>query len=176
MKKLFIVMVLGFLALASYSQDGGGDYRGAIGARIGTSFYDVLSVSYKTFLSNAGAIELNGGFGIRGYSGYYGGGYYDDRPFSLSASASYQHHFNIPVQGLRWFVGGGLTVANSFSDNDQLKEFNFGLFPTGGVDYKIPRIPLNVSADIRPTFFLTNPNIYNDVVASFGVSARYTFR
>ena len=169
-------MMLGFSAIASYAQESDGDYRGAIGGRVGTSFYDLLSVSFKTFVSGNGAIELNGGFGIRGYAGYYGGYYYDDRPFSLSASAAYQHHFNIPVRGLKWFVGGGLTVAQSFSDNDALKEFNFGLFPTGGIDYKIPRIPLNVSADIRPTFFVTNPSIYNDVVASFGVSARYTFR
>lgn len=168
MKKLFIVLMLGFSGIATYAQDSDGDYRSAIGGRLGTSYYDILSVSYKTFLFDAGAIELNGGFGVRGYIG--------ERPFSLSFSGSYQHHFRIPVNGLKWFIGGGLTAAPSFSSNDELRDFSFGLFPTGGVDYKFPRIPLNVSADIRPTFMVTSTKYYPDVPVSFGLSARYVIR
>ena len=117
--------------------------------------------SYKFFITDAGALELNAGFGLKSilllmvtYNGYA-------KPFTFAISASYQHHFEIPVRGggLYWFIGGGLTAYRAFSSYGDYDGFGFGLFPTGGVDFKIPRIPLAVSADYRPTFFVTKPVI-----------------
>ena len=175
MKKLLgFCIALFFVSMSAYSQNGGGDYRGAIGARVGTGYYDLFSASLKTFLSDHSAIEANLGFGTRSY--YYGTLHGNGNPVSISASGAFQYHFNIPVEGLKWFVGGGLTVANSFSDYDEADGASFGIFPTGGVDYKFPKIPLNLTADLRPTVFLVNPDWYNSFYASFGISARYTFR
>ena len=155
-------------------------YQKGIGLRLSSSYYDFFTASYKFFISDAGALELNGGFGLKRYGGYYSGAVYygDARPFTLSVSAAYQHHFEIPVRGggLYWFVGGGMVGYRTFSSNGSLDGFAFGLFPTGGVDFKIPRIPLAVSADYRPTFFVALPDYYDKFYGTnFGIAARYTF-
>jgi hypothetical protein len=169
MRKITLgIVCMTIMSIQSFSQS---TYSKAIGIRLSGSYYDIASVSYKFFISEAGAIELNGGFGARNYS--HTGGHYG--AFALSAAASYQHHFDIkPVEGLRWFIGGGAIVYNVFSDDDQYEGFAFGLFPTGGVDYKFDNIPLNLSADLRPTFFLAMPNYYSTFQGTFGIAARYT--
>lgn len=175
MKKLVcVICMLICLAVASQAQEGG-SYKNAIGARLSGGYYDVFAASFKTFLSDQGALELNLGF--RPYSGYhYNNSSYNW--FNLSFSAAYQHHFPIAdIEGFRWFVGGGISAYNSFSDYDAYRGFGLGLFPTGGVDYKFTKIPLNVSADIRPTFMIVEPyDYYNRFYAgNVGIAARYTF-
>ncbi|MBX3240782.1 MAG: hypothetical protein KIT80_23175 [Chitinophagaceae bacterium] len=168
-KSLLILVCFAGLFGSTYAQDGG-DYKSAIGGRVGGGYYDLIAGSYKVFVTDPGAIEVNVGFRPYGITGY--------NWFNLSASLSYQHHFPIgSVEGLKWFVGGGVTAYNSFSSNDAYKGFGLGLFPTGGVDYKFNNIPLNVSADIRPTFSIVNPySYYNRFYAgNGGISARYTF-
>jgi len=168
MKKFLNALVILFVfAFAANAQS---DYKSAIGIRFGSGYYDAVSVSYKTFLSEPGAIELNAGFRGYGIVGY--------NWFNLSVAGSYQHHFNIgAVPGLKWFVGGGLVASNSFSSYDYYTGFGLGLFATGGVDYKFSKIPLNVTVDIRPTFTLIEPyDYYNGFYPNGGVAARYTFK
>lgn len=146
-------------------------YKSAIGLRLGGGYYDIVAGSLKTFISKPGALEFN--LGIRPY------GYIGNNWVNVSASASYQHHFPIGnIDGFKWFVGGGLTVYNSFSDNRNYRGVGVGLFPTGGVDYKFAKIPLNVSADIRPTISVVTPySHYNSFHAgNGGIAVRYTFR
>ncbi len=146
-------------------------YKSAIGLRVSDGYYDEVAASLKTFLSNPAAIELNIGFRDYGYFGYSW--------FNLSASLSFQYHFKIgSVAGLRWFIGGGATAFNTFSSYSDYKGFGVGVFPTAGADYKFKKIPLDVSADIRPTIAVIKPYEYYDdfYVANVGVSARYTFR
>ena len=173
-----MVFVTG-ISVAGFAQK---PYQKAIGLRISpNSYYDLVAVSYKFFISDAGAIELNGGIGVRGYAyGVYGSPGYDKnvKPFAMSVSGAYQHHFEIPVRGggLAWFIGGGLTGYNVFSDNGNFNGFGLGLFPTGGVDYKIPKIPLAVSVDYRPTILVASPKYYDSFYGTnVGLSARYTF-
>ncbi|MEO7310996.1 MAG: hypothetical protein ABIX01_11410 [Chitinophagaceae bacterium] len=166
-KQIIILIVSAAMGTTGFSQS---TYKSAIGARIGSTYYDLISASFKTFISKPGAIELNLGFGSRGYFGY-------GNTATVSFAGSYQHHFDIPkVPGLKWFVGGGATVYNAFSDYDAYKGLGFGVFATGGVDYKIARIPLNVSADVRPTINITRPGYYNSFYGNYGVAARYTLR
>lgn len=157
------------ISIQSFSQS---TYKNAIGIRFSSFYYDVASASFKFHVSDAGAIELNAGVGGRNYP--HSNGHYD--AFSLTAAGSYQHHFNInPVPGLRWFIGGGAIMYNVFSDGGEDYEgFAFGLFPTGGIDYKFERIPLNLSADLRPMFFVTRPDANDNFATGFGVAARYT--
>lgn len=171
MKKVLLSFALaaGFMSAKAQS-----DYNSAIGGRIG-GYYDLVSASYKTHITEPGALEFNLGF--RGYDR----GAYDWA--TVAFSFAYQHHFPIkPVPGLRWYVGGGLTAYHSFSDNDNLRGFGLGIFPTGGIDYKFEKIPLNLSADVRPTIGVADPydapgykyrSFRGD---NFGISARYTFR
>ena len=172
MKKLLCMTLIAGISVAAYSQ---ANYKNAIGLRLAPgSYYDAFAFSFKTPLGEAGAIEFNAGGGSkhRGYN--WNNNYNSRRPFGLSVSGTYQHHFKIPVEGLRWFVGGGLSVYNMFSRDNKYEGFGLGIFPTGGIDYKFPALPLNLSADIRPTIFLSKPD-YNDSFngANFGLGARY---
>jgi len=173
MKKIIIATLLfSFSSLFVYAQkETGSTYKSAIGVRLGGGYYDLAAVSFKTFVTRQGALELDAGF--RPYS------YGPSDWFNLSFSASFQQHFDIKkVAGLKWFVGGGATVFNSFSDVDYYRGVGFGIFPTGGVDYKFANIPLNLSADIRPYIAIAKPYKYYDSFywGNAGVSARYTFR
>ncbi|MFT3947686.1 MAG: hypothetical protein QM763_12015 [Agriterribacter sp.] len=179
MKKVFMyvsVVVIASFGLSNASAQDGSGYKSGIGVRLGAGYYDFVSASYKTFITTPGALELNLGFRPHTYY-YYNSGY---NQFHLSFSAAYQHHFPIkPVEGLQWFVGGGLIAYNTFSGNDDYKGFGLGLFPTGGADYKFANIPLNVSVDFRPTIALVKPDYYyysSFTANNVGISARYTFR
>ena len=173
MKKITLVVAL----LATFGiGNAQSSYKQAIGARVSPlSDYDVFAASYKVFLAKPSAIELNAGFGGNGVN-YLGNSY---RTNSFSVSGTYQHHFDInPVEGLKWYIGGGATVFHTSSSykSGGYNGTGVGLYPTGGVDYKFRNIPLNVSADWRPTFLVTAPAAYNNFLGDrVGVSARYTF-
>jgi len=144
------------------------NYKHSIGVRLGSGQYDVIAAAYKAFITKPGALEFD--LGIRPYDVH-------DEWVNVSFSGVYQHHFDIkPVPGLKWFIGGGMVVANSFSDNKEYDGFNMGIFPTGGADYKFSKIPLSVSADIRTTINIVEANHDHDnFYQNVGVSARYTF-
>jgi hypothetical protein len=168
-KGIGLLSIACFTALCGFSQS---KYQSAVGVRLGTGYFDVVSASLKTFLGESpSAVEFNLGF-----KPSYGN--YD--VFNLSLSAAYQYHFPIgQVDGLQWFIGGGLTGYHSFSGNHYYRGFGVGIFPTGGVDYKFGNIPLNLSVDLRPTIRIAAPEYYdysNFYFGNFGVSARYTFR
>ncbi len=147
-------------------------YKSAIGIRGGTAYYDDVSASYKFFVADPGAVELNLGIGSSNY--FYG------RAGAVHFSGAYQHHFNIPVTGLRWFLGGGALVYSAFANRDfdlyreDYRGVGFGLFPTGGIDFKFNKIPLNLTADFRPTFVVAHPDAYNTFEANVGFAVRYT--
>jgi hypothetical protein len=163
MKKLIftLVLVIGCF-FAAYSQN----YKSAIGLRLG---YPV-SVSYKHFISEPGAIE--GFLGFRSYSGYSW----------VNVGATYQHHFAIPdVDGLSWYVGGGASVFfwndkdDFFAGNDDFNSTSFGILGVLGLDYKFPSAPINLSVDWMPTIFI------NGYGSGFGggygaLSARYVLK
>jgi hypothetical protein len=181
MKKSVILFCASlFCFLTSFSQNNS-TYHSAIGLRIGTGYDDLFSASYKVFLSGGpGALELN--LGVKppySYDSYPGNPSYSSSNITMmSFSASYQYHVPIAaVNGLQWFVGGGFSLTNTFSDLDGYNGIGFGLFPTGGADYKFGNIPLDVSVDIRPTFRVASPTYYdyeNFYFPDFGFSARFT--
>src|SRR5664279_4765090 len=169
-----------FCFLTAFTQTNS-SYHSAIGLRIGTGYDDLFSASYKIFLSDGpGALELN--LGVKPpytYTGYPGNPSYSNSDITMmSFSASYQYHVPIPaLPGLQWFVGGGFSLTNTFSDVNGYSGVGFGLFPTGGADYKFGKIPLDVPVDIRPTFRVASPTYYdydNFYFPDFGFSARYT--
>lgn len=166
--KLSVTLALFFIGTSLFAQS---NYKQSIGLRLGSGYYDIASVSYKTFMSEKSAIEINAGI----------------RPYSLgtfkwtnaSVSGTFQYHFPIkPVDGLKWFVGGGVVASNTFSNFDAYRGFGLGIYPTAGADYKFSKIPLAVSADIRPTFNVIEGfeyTGYNNFYPNAGISARYTF-
>jgi hypothetical protein len=180
MKKPLIILSLVMICLSSaFAQTNQSAYHTAVGIRLGTGYSDLISLSLKTFLSDGpGALEFN--LGVKPATDYRTGCCVLDNSdvTTMSFSASYQYHVHIQaVPGLQWFVGGGFTLTNTFSNNDGYAGVGLGLFPTGGGDYKFAKIPLEVSVDIRPTFRIASPQYYNYenfYFPDFGFSARYT--
>lgn len=157
-----LALLLSLMATSLNAQE----YRTAIGARLGFPF----SASFKHFISDPGAVELFAGF--RGWT-YY-------RWFNVGGM--YQHHMPIEsVAGLKWYVGGGASIYFwSYDDvwlgSSQYSSTTFGVMGVVGLDYKFADIPLNLSVDWVPTFF-----IGDGYVSGFGggygaLSARYTLR
>lgn len=165
MKKFTLACAALLLAGASQAQD----YKNSIGIRLGSGYYDAVSVSFKTFISEPAALEFNVGFDTDKFN--------SSNHTNVALSGAYQHHFPIGnIDGFKWFVGGGAILSNTFSDFDAVKGFNVGIFPTGGVDYKLKNAPFAFSADIRPTIHIVNgAGFYDGFYANGGITARYTF-
>lgn len=163
MKKFTLALAALLVAGVSQAQD----YKNSIGIRLGESYYDVVAASFKTFISQPAALEFDLGF--RPYSDWT----------TVSLSGAYQHHFQISnIDGFKWFVGGGAVLANTFADGlwDDHKGFSAGIFPTGGVDYKLKNAPFAFSADVRPTVHVVKAySGTSGVYFNGGVTARYTF-
>jgi len=166
MKKLSLVCFIALLGLVnnSFAQS---DYKTAVGLRVGLP----VAASLKHFITDAGAIEAHAG--IWHESASWGYNYF-------SFGAMYQHHFPIGnIPGFKWYVGGGILgqvydYGRKWEEsNYHYSKFGVGLHPVGGVDYKFSKIPLAVSADIMPTFFIGD--LYYNFRTLGGVAARYTF-
>lgn len=159
MKKLALLFTLVCaLAFANEAKAQVQDYNMALGLRFGYP----LSVSFKTFITDPGAIEAYAGF--RGYSGY---GYF-------TIGAMYQHHFELgDVDGLAWFVGGGASTQFWNYDFGDYGSFVLGINGVLGLDYKFANAPVNLSVDWTPTFFIGDTFI-DPFGGGYGaLSARY---
>ncbi len=145
------------------------DYKNSIGLRLGSGYYDIAAVSFKTFISEPAALEFNLGIRPHKYDSY--------KWTNVALSGAYQHHFPIgKIDGFKWYVGGGVTLSNTFSDYDDYSGFSVGLFPTGGVDYKLKNAPFAFSVDLRPTFHIVEGlDYYDGFYFNGGVTARYIF-
>ncbi len=144
MKKQFtILFFIAFGLFAAYNANGQ-NYSSAIGLRLGSP----VALSYKKFISNSSALEFYGAY--RGYN-YYSW-------FSLNGA--YQVHKDIPsVDNLQWYVGGGAGVYFWNYDNrfvgDNSSNTSFALQGYLGLEYTFDEVPISLSADWVPTFFLT---------------------
>ena len=162
-KKLcFTLALLGVCVLTAQAQE----YKSALGARFGSP---PISISFKQFISDPGAIEVFAGF--RTYSGL-GYGWFN-------VGGLYQHHFPITsVEGLKWYVGGGASAYFWNYDfdlpGDEDRKLNIGLLGNLGLDYKFATAPINLSVDWMPLILLNS--YYNSGFGAGygGLSVRYT--
>jgi hypothetical protein len=150
-----------FVAFICISFSLSAQYNSAVGLRLGYP----NSITYKKFLNDNNAIELFGG--IRGFVG----------ASSFNASGLYEIHKEIDgVDNLRWYYGGGAGVFfwtyNSRFIGDNSSNISVGLHGVLGLDYAFEDIPLNLSTDWVPTFFL-NGYISGFARGYAGLSARY---
>ncbi len=149
--KMLLIAPLFFLCVHVSAQ-----YSSAVGLRFGYP----ASVSYKKFLNDKNAIELMAGI------------YFSD----INLGAIYEIHTDIEsIDNLKWYYGGGVQVGlyNNFSSSGVA----VGLSGVLGLDYVFDDLPLNLSLDIMPTFFLKGSgytNGYYNGLDSYGaLSARY---
>lgn len=162
MKKLLLLLSTSLL-LGSATATAQSSYSKAVGIRFGSAMYENLNFSYKAFISRPAAFELNVGLASRKHW------------FGLSAAGSYQYHLPI-TSNFAWYIGAGISVGQIFSDHDWYTSTYVGLFPTLGLDLKIRELPINLSLDIRPTFYLARGSEFSSAYpANFGLAIRYTF-
>lgn len=169
-KLVSLILAMAFVATVSAQSD----YRNSVGLRLGVGPYDTFGAVFKTFISEPGALQFDLGVNPSASYRLAGVGYGVTR---VALSGAYQHHFPIAnVDGLKWFVGGGAVIANSFSDWDEYKGVTAGLFASGGADYKLKNAPFAFSAEVRPTGHIIRPDLgMSGFVANGGVTARYVF-
>lgn len=161
MKKIAIILSLLFIALSTIQAQ---NYKSAVGARLGYP----LSASYKLFLNESHAVE--GFVGTRGFTYWRW----------TNVSIAYQIHKpfnndNIP-EGFQWYYGGGGSVYfwnwNTGFGNGE-NNTSFGVQGYIGLDYTFQNIPLNLSVDWVPTFFVNG--FGSGFGSGFGaIAARYT--
>ena len=129
MKKLIAVFIGVFAIVAVASAQ-----PRALGLRLGYGG----EVSYQHSLSG-GFLEADLGF-LGNAHGFYVSGMYDFI-FANSGIANF-------------YVGPGVQVG--FWNNEHASEFIAGLGGQLGVEFEIPSIPLNLSLDWRPVYYLQN--------------------
>lgn len=135
-------------------------YSNAVGLRLGYP----LSATYKHFLNEESAVEVFAG--VRSWAGYSW----------VNVGGLYEFHKPINgVENLNWYFGGGASVYFWNYKYDYLENnssLSVGVMGTLGLDYKFEELPINVSADWVPVFFVNGYN--NGFAGGYGaVSVRY---
>lgn len=156
MKKYIVVFFL-FLSSVVHSQDtGASGYNSALGIKISGG----IAVSFKKFLSPTNALEAQ--------AMYFRDG--------VRLAGLYEFHFYSfeGAPGLSWYVGPGAHVG-FWKKSAQVaynSRMDVGIDGVLGVDYKIPRIPINVSLDWQPGYSVLGAGLQPEFG---GLAIRYTF-
>ena len=137
MKKGFLFL-FAFILVAAASVNAQ-TYQTAIGAKFYAGNGSVGGINIRHSLQENAALEGSllffngGGLGIEGLYEYQG-------PIN-------------GAEGLQYFVGGGgiLGFSGGRYNNNGVA---FALRLTGGIDYKFPEVPINVSLGLDPFFYL----------------------
>jgi len=137
-----LLLTFSFISTSSL-QAQGREYGTAVGLRLGSP----LSASIKKFLNEDAAVEAY--IGYRGFSSYNW----------VNIAAAYQIHNDIEsVDGLQWYYGAGASVFFFSFDNifvgDNSTTTSFGLQGYLGLDYTFADVPISITADWVPTFFI----------------------
>ncbi len=154
--RLFFIAACFMFAAGLFAQP----FKSAIGLRFGYP----TSVSYKTFISESNALEFFGGIRSWGFGS------------AINIGGAYQIHKPISsVEGLEWYYGAGAGAWIYTYDSGITNDGGFGLGVSGylGLQYTFDNIPLTLSSDWVPTFFLGG-GYYNGFGAANGAfAARY---
>jgi len=168
MKKLLLsAVVLLSLAFSANAQDG---RRNALGLRLGDNDGFGGELSYQRSFSNDNRLELD--------LGWRNSNNYD----AIKLAALYQWVWNIEG-GFNWYagVGGGLG-SWSFDDKNgpgngpDFDEDGTFLFVAGdlGIEYNFD-IPLQLSLDFRPEFYLSDDYYGDDFGPDIALGIRFKF-
>ncbi len=151
---VFVLMLMFSVSSASAQSANGSDYTNAIGLGIdfgngGTG----VGPSFKHFFTenHVGLAEV-----LFGNS-------------TTAIQVFYQYHKEIEgAAGLRWFAGAGPGIHLYKGGS------TFVVGPQGGLDYKIPGVPLSFSFDWRPKLYVYSGGS-NFEGGRFGLGFRYAF-
>lgn len=174
MKKVVLfVAVCAFLATQANAQrtrSGGSpaNYKTALGARVNPW---IIGFTIKHFISGPHAIE---GLATTNH----------DHRNNATFTGLYEYHWNVFGQR-EWvmYAGGGAHVGfydrreydDRWDGRDRDTYVTAGLDGIFGVEYTFRKIPLNLSADLKPYFhFSGKTNFIGEEIGGFSV--RYTFK
>jgi hypothetical protein len=134
MKKLLLVLVAVMgLTFAANAQN--------IGVRLGGGQGFGAELSYQQGLGGMNRLEAD-----LGYHSWAGGSW-------LSLSALYQAHFDInAVPNLGWYAGVGPRIDLYTGGGNA--NIGLGICGQAGLDYHFDALPVQLSLDIRPCFYL----------------------
>ena len=138
MKKLLLVLVAVMgISFAASAQN-------AIGVRLGGGQGYGAELSYQQALGGFNRLEAD-----LGWKNYYGVSWF-------SLAALYQAHFDIKaVPNLGWYAGVGARLGYWNYDLDGVDaEIALGLVGQAGLEYKFSAVPIQLSLDIRPCFYI----------------------
>ncbi|MFO8000818.1 MAG: hypothetical protein R6U46_06205 [Marinilabilia sp.] len=141
MKKVFIILVAGLLALPALTQAQNGDR--AIGLRFGGGIGYGTEFSFQAPFSGNRA-ELDLGFGNRGDFSYW------------NLTGLYQ--WVMPIEsGFKWYLGLGPSIGNWNHNDLSDSEVYLAAALNAGIEYNFSEAPLQLSIDTRPELSLVNP-------------------
>jgi hypothetical protein len=157
-----ISIFLSLLILSSISIKLQAQYLTGIGARFGTSFGVTAIRYFAPRARGAGDLII-----AHEFSGWCGTLLYEVH-FS-------NHNINIELANVGFFLGAGVHAGAfpvSGNENKQGKNFAAGVDFIAGVEWKLPHVPLLLSADIKPYY---DVNVTARDFLDYCVSLRYLF-
>jgi len=136
-----------FVALTFTTNATAQSYKSAVGARLGYP----LSASFKTFLSETGAVELSAG--TRGFGSGFGsyrwwivsGGYQIHQPLDVGDLEGLEYYYGLGASVFFWNFGEGF--GGDYSTT------TFGVQGYAGLSYSFEDKPFNITVDWVPTYF-----------------------
>ena len=152
MKHLFILTLL-FVVVTGVSAQNKTANSTTYKTAIGIKTWNGAGANLKTFINDKNAIEVIGFFYNRG----------------TRITGLYELHGDLNTEGnLKWYVGGGAhaTIYKGYT--------GVGLDGIIGIDFKLPKAPLNFALDWQPALELGS-GTYNGFYGNWGGFAiRYT--
>jgi hypothetical protein len=143
----------------------------------------VVGISFAANAQNALGVRLGGGQGYNAELSFQKGlgasrlefdlGWHNfENSSAFSFAALYQYHMDIPdVPNLGWFVGvGGKLDYWSAAPKDNV---GLGIAGQAGLDYYFKAVPIQLSLDIRPCFYLIPSTNFHWGDIALGI--RYVF-
>jgi len=145
-------------------------YNYAIGIRSGGT----SGITFKNIITPMSAIE--------GIVGFWNDG--------LSFTVLYEQHPNaLNIEGLHWLFGAGAHAVffeenyrgfkgpawyNDYPDNIEDGEIGIGIDGMLGIEYKIPVLPLAISAEIKPFIdFVSGNEIWGSLDPGIGIKLAF---
>ncbi len=161
MKKLILsaVMLLGMIFNGQAQEIS----KNALGLRLGDSDGFGGEISYQRGLSDNNRLELD--------LGWRNSNYVD----AFKLSGIYQWVWNIDG-GFNWYAGPGAGIGNWSTDYKGFKDNGTFVFIGGdiGIEYLFD-IPLQLSLDFRPEFYLSDGYRTNNYGSDIALGIRYRF-
>ena len=142
MKKIFLAVVVALFSLNTMAQH---EIGGIVGGLMGAS--------YKYWFNDAMALQADLAVGLTEAAGSAGsGGQYD-----FTINPNFEYHWNLPVDNLKIFAGGGINFglcgainAPAMAGNNVLGKF--GINAISGLQYDLSNVPLALAFDFRPGY------------------------